>query len=268
MAIPAALPDSSRTELTELYRIFRRDGDPAALDAALYAFNKEGWAFRQLGDALGLSHESVRSRAKRAEGAGATATKLQVPPRPQALDIIPTQELDPGIVAELRDLRSAASEASEERTGAGLENAVADFFHALHAAREAGWDEYAIAAGIGSHPKAIFKFIGQHSRQEEGATGPSYPTAPVQDLSIAFRSRRPEVLPVEVPEDDAAALQLLEEAASADRNGMAAAVHNEILGGWYLQGVNRAGLEKATGLAWETVRKRLASGGYMMNRPR
>lgn len=269
MAIPASLPDSARHELLELYRTSRlRDGDSAALDAALYAFNQEGWSYRQLGDVLGLSHESVRTRAKGAAKAGATATKLQIPARPQALDIIPTQELDPSIAAELKDLRSAASAASKERTSTGLKPAVADFYRAMHAAREAGWDEYTLAMGIDSHPRAVFKFIEQHERQEEVMPGPSYPAAPVQDLPIAFRSRRQEVPPVEVPEDDTAALRLLEETASAGRNSLAAQVHDGILGEWYLRGANRAGLEKATGLAWETVRKRLATGGYMTNRPR
>jgi hypothetical protein len=269
MAIPAALPDNARDELKELHRTSRQDGGSDAFDAALHAFNLEGWSFRQLGDALGLSHESVRQRAKRAAEVGAPVSEVSIPSRVQALDIIPAQTLHTDISTDLNARLEAALMDQEERLSTGLKPAVADFFHAMHAAREAGWDEYSIAAGIGSHPKAIFKFIAQHERHgDRDAPGPSYPAAPAQDLPLVYRSRRPEVPPVTVPEEDIAELRLLEDLANVEKNASAAAMHREVLGGWYLRGGNRAALEEAAGVGWETVRKRLARAGYMTGRPR
>lgn len=268
MAIHSALPASSRDELKDLHSIARRDGDSAPFDAALHAFNQEGWTYRQLGEAVGLSHESVRNRTKRAVEAGTTASKLKVPARPQALEIIPTRDLHPDIVADLMARQASAAEPTGERTDTGLKPAVAQFFHALHAAKEAGWDEYSIAAGIGSHPKPVFTFIAQHARQKKRETGPSYPAAPVENLFLAHRSRRPEVAPVVPPEEEITALLLLEEQRITQPDGPAATLHDGLLGGWYLRGVNRTDLEAASGLIWETLRKRLARAGYMTSRPR
>lgn len=193
---------------------------------------------------------------------------VSVSPRAHgALDIIRTQTRHKDIATDLNARLETAMMDQEKRLHSGLKPAVADFFHGLHAAREAGWDEYSIAEGLGSHPKALFKFIAQHTRHGDGgAAGLSYPAAPVQDLPLVFRSRRPEVPPVMVPEEDVAALRLLAEEADTEKNRTAASVHSELLGGWYLRGANRVALAEAAGLRWETARKRLARAGYMASR--
>lgn len=141
----------------------------------------------ELGDALGLSHDSVRKRAKRAAEAGISAPGVSVPARAQTLYVIPTRELHADIAADLTARLAAAMEGSEERTSTGIKPAGAHYSRALHAAREAGWDEYSIAEGLGGHPKAVFKFIGQHARQGGDVPTSSYPTAPPEHFACCVQ---------------------------------------------------------------------------------
>ena len=172
--------------------------------------------------------------------------------------------------AQQSDGAPAAVEADPaDRTPSGVEPAVADYFAALHRAAEAGWDAYSLAHALGSHPKAVFKFITQQVRNNEGHA-PVLPPAPHRDEQTLWRASRPSLPLVVVPAEDAQELQALEADSFADTVAHAAETNRYLclLGAWYLLGANRNELERATGQNWETVRKRLVRGGYMSGQPR
>lgn len=221
----------------------------AEFENALRAFKAAGWTWRQIGQAVGLSHETVRLRAARPKVKGAPAPRFVVPDRAKPLDIIPAPEL-PEVIREDLAARLAAATGPDtgERTPAGLRVDVADFFAGLQAARDAGWDNYAIGPAIGLHPRAVSRFAARHP--DTGRPAPDYPAAPAADTGVLSRARRPRIKAAVIP---AAAVARLR--ASDDDGGA--------LGRWYLRGASREALAAAVGQDWETVRKRLVRRGYM-----
>lgn len=236
--------------------------------AGLRDFHRAGWTYRQLGKANGVSHEYVRLAILGAPEEVVTSG-IEVPPRPKSLSAIPLRDLDPAIAADLRARLSHAVEADpEQRTASGIKTAVADYFAALNNAEAAGWDAYSLAHALGSHPKAIFKFVNQHQRSGEGQA-PPFPDAPHRNEPTLHRATRPALPPVKVPDDDVQKFHLLEQAAVTEAaTSQDANVYQALLGVWYLLGASRDELERATGQQWETIRKRLVRAGYMSGKPR
>lgn len=268
MASPSPATDPW-AQLFEL-RVKAQDDDAyrALFNAGLRDFHEAGWTYRQLGKANGISHETVRLAILDIP-ADVTSSGIEAPARPKSLSVIPLRELDPKITADLKARLSAAVEADpKERTASGIKTAVANYFAALHAAEAAGWDAYSLAHGIGSHPKAIFKFIAQHERYGEGEA-PPVPDAPHRAESTLWRASRPTLPPVKVPDDDVQKLHLLEQDGAGETSSTPdASIYQAMLGVWYLLGASRGELERATGQQWETIRKRLVRAGYMSGKPR
>lgn len=268
------LPQTAADPWAQLAELKAKAHESAAgrllFGAALREFHEAGWTYRQLGMANDVSHEYIRlAILDLPEDAPATAG-IDVPARPRRLDIIPIRDLDPDVTAELKARLTAAVEAAPAaRTPSGVKPAVADYFAALHRAAGAGWDAYSLAHALGSHPKAIFKFIAQQDRYGEGQT-PDFPAVPHRDEQALWRASRPSLPLVQVPAGDATELQRLEADAFADAATHAAQTNRylTLLGAWYLLGANRDELERATGQNWETVRKRLVRGGFMAGQPR
>lgn len=258
-------------QLTKLGEEARKDSASKLLfGAALRDFHKAGWTYRQLGKSNGVSHEFIRLAILDLPEDAPSSAGIPVPVRARRLDVIPIRELDPQITEELKRRLAAAVEADpNDKTPSGVKPAVADFFAALHAAAGAGWDAYSLAHALGSHPKAVFKFIAQQDRYGEGRA-PALPAAPHRDEQTLWRASRPSLPLVTVPADDARELQALEADAFADTATHAAETKRylALLGAWYLLGANRDELERATGQNWETVRKRLVRGGYMSGQRR
>jgi hypothetical protein len=267
MVHPSPLADPW-VQLSEL-REKAREGDAAraVFNAGLRDFHEAGWTFRQLGKANGVSHEFVRLAILDApEG---TTSGIAAPPRPKSLSVIPLRDMDEQIVSDLKGRLAGAVEADPEpRTASGIKAAVADYFAALHQAAQAGWDAHSMAHAIGSHPKAIFKFVSHHERYCEG-DAPAIPEAPHREEPTLWRARRPNVPLVLVPDEDVTELHALEQGAFGDTPTPAATKrYLALLGAWYLLGANRDELERASGQRWETIRKRLVRGGYMSGQPR
>ncbi|MBG0738875.1 hypothetical protein IV500_05495 [Paeniglutamicibacter antarcticus] len=258
-------------QLSEL-RIKAHDDSASRIlfGAALRDFHEAGWTYRQLGKANGVSHEYIRLAILDLPDDVPVPSGIAVPPRPKRLDVIPLRELDPDIRKTLKNCLAAAVEADPaERTPSGISTAVADYFAALHSASHAGWDAYSLAHALGSHPKAVFKFVAQQDRYGEGHA-PAFPVAPHRDEQTLWRASRPTLPLVQVPDEDVAELQRLEEHAWTDDTVHAAETtrYLALLGAWYLLGANRNELEQATGHNWETIRKRLVRGGYMSGQHR
>jgi hypothetical protein len=257
-----------------LAELWIKAGEDAAgrilFGVALRDFHEAGWTYRQLGMANGVSHEFVRLAILDLPEDAPASAGIEVPDRPRRLDVIPVRDLDPTITAELKQRLTSAVEADPaDRTASGVKPAVADYFAGLHRAAQAGWDAYSIAHAIGSHPKAVFKFIAHQDRYGEG-NAPAAPAAPLQDEQTLWRASRPSLPLVQVPAEDARELQDLESDAFADPGAHATNTNRyfSLLGAWYLLGANRDELERATGQSWETVRKRLVRAGYMSSQPR
>lgn len=237
--------------------------------AALRDFHEAGWTYRQLGAANDVSHEYIRLAILELPADAPASAGIDVPPRPRRLDSIPIRTLDPDVTRVLKARLTAAVEAAADtRTPSGIKPAVADYFAALHRAAAAGWDAYSLAHALGSHPKAIFKFIAQQDRHGEGRA-PDFPAAPHQDEQTLWRASRPSLPLVQVPAADAGELQRLEAEAFADTaHAVQTSRYLALLGAWYLLGANRDELQRATGQNWETIRKRLVRGGFMAGQPR
>lgn len=264
---PAADPWAQLAEL----QTQAHDGEAARaiFGAALRDFHEAGWTYRQLGAANGMSHESVRLAILGVPD-DVTTSGIDVPQRVKRLGVIPIHELDPRTAQDLKTRLAAAVESDpSERTDSGIKPAVADYFAALHRAARAGWDAHSLARALGSHPKAIFKFIAHQERYGEGDS-PAIAQAPHVEEPTLHRASRPSVPLVAVPAEDVQELHRLEPDAfgeSATEPG-ATSRYLTLLGAWYLLGANRDELERATGQQWETIRKRLVRGGYMSGQPR
>ncbi|GAA4035628.1 hypothetical protein GCM10023063_20240 [Arthrobacter methylotrophus] len=258
-------------QLAELHNKASEDGAGRILfGAALRDFHEAGWTYRQLGTANGVSHEYIRLAILGLPDDAPRSAGIDVPARPRRLDAIPIREVDPEVTHVLKDRLAAAVEADPSaRTPSGVKPAVADYFAALHGASQAGWDAYSLARALGSHPKAIFKFIAQHDRYGEGQA-PSLPTALHRYEQTLWRASRPSLPLVQVPAEDVQELQRLEVEAFADAATSTGPINRYLtmLGAWYLLGANRDELQRATGQNWETVRKRLVRGGFMAGQPR
>jgi hypothetical protein len=238
--------------------------------AALRDFHDAGWTYRQLGIANEVSHEYIRLAILDLPEDAPASAGIEVPARPRRLGVIPILTVDPGIAQTLKDRLVAAVEADPDtRTPSGIKSAVADYFAALHHAAGAGWDAYSLAHALGSHPKAIFKFIAQHDRYGEGQAQ-EFPAAPRREEQTLWRASRPSLPLVHIPDEDVRELQRLEEEAFADAGADAGQTSRYLamLGIWYLLGANRDELQRATGQNWETIRKRLVRGGFMAGQPR
>ncbi|HEX9089525.1 MAG TPA: hypothetical protein VF867_18690 [Arthrobacter sp.] len=252
---PDALPEAAARRLAALHKAAAAGGKAAgSYENALRAFKEAGWTWRQIGDAVGLSHEAVRNRAARPPVEGARVLpRFSIPGRVRPLEIIQVPALPKTIAADLtKHLAAAIGENGAGdagvRTATGLRPAVADFFAALQAARDAGWDNYAIGPAIGLHPRAVSRFTARHP--DTGRTHRSYPAAPEGTREVLARARRPQVPAVAIPAGDAALMQADDEA-------------GVLLGRWYLYGASRDALAAAVGQDWETVRKRLVRLGFM-----
>lgn len=270
MVIPHTAADPW-AQLAELWINAHDDSASRILfGAALRDFHEAGWTYRQLGMASGVSHEYIRLAILDLPGDAPASAGIEVPVRPRRLDAIPLRELDPETTHTLKARLTKAVEADlAERTPSGVKPAVADYFAALHRASTAGWDAYSLAHALGSHPKAIFKFIAQQDRYGEGQA-PDFPDAPHRDEQALWRASRPSLPLVQIPAEDAHELQRLEEEAFADAATHAAQTNRYLtmLGAWYLLGANRDELQRATGQNWETIRKRLVRSGFMAGQPR
>lgn len=249
----------------------KAEADPAyrpLYNAGLRDFHEAGWTLRQLGKANDVSHEYIRLAIKEIPES-VTSSGIEVPTRPKSLSVIPLRELDPEVASTLKSHLSTAVEADPLlRTGSGVKPAVADYFAALHSATSSGWDAYSIAHALGSHPKAIFKFVAQHERFGEGAVL-ALPDAPHRNEPTLWRASRPALPLVTIPEEDVEKMRKLEDAPSGEAPAASVAnLYQSLLGAWYLLGANREELERATGHSWETVRKRLVRAGFMSGKQR
>lgn len=246
------LPDDAAGRLAELQAAAGTDEKAAGrYENALRAFNAAGWSWRQLGDALDVTHEAVRKRAAREPVKGAKTAGFRIPrPQPKrALDVIPTPALPAKVAKDLKArLEATDGPDTGERTEAGLRPDVADFFAGLQAAREAGWDNYTIGPAIGLHPRAVSRFAARH--EDIARPRPAYPAAKEDPREVLHRAKRPAVPAVEIPAADAALMR------EDDEDGV-------LLGRWYLRGASREALAAAVGQDWETVRKRLVRRGLM-----
>lgn len=270
MVIPHTAADPW-AQLAEL-RIKAHDDDASRVlfGAALRDFHKAGWTYRQLGMANDVSHEFIRLAILDLPADAPASAGIDVPVRPRRLDVIPIRDLDPAVTHALKARLAAAVEADPAvKTPSGVKPAVADYFAALHRASAAGWDAYSLAHALGSHPKAIFKFIAQQDRYGEGQA-PDFPVAPHRDEQTLWRAARPSLPLIQVPAGDVQELQRLDAEAFAAPATQAAQTgrYLALLGVWYLLGANRDELQRATGQNWETVRKRLVRGGFMAGQPR
>lgn len=242
-----------------------RDGGDAktTFAAAMRDFHAAGWGYRMIGRAAGVSHEHAR-HAIRDLAPGTPPSGIAVPVRQRNPEVIPVRDMDSDIAADLRARLDAAVTADPgNRTGTGLRRGVADYFAALNRALDAGWDAYSIAAALGSHPAAVYKFARHHSRHPDGSAA-ALPPAPHRDEPAPYRGRRPALSEIRIPDDDVTALQALEARGyGASASTEAQEAHLALLGRWYLHGAARKELERATGQHWETVRKRLVRAGFM-----
>lgn len=250
------LPDDAARRLAELQAAAGiSEKDSGRYENALRAFNAAGWSWRQLGDALDVTHEAVRKRAARPTVKGAKTAGFRIPkpqPKRRALDVIPTPALPVKIARDLKArLEATAGPDNGERTDNGLRPDVADFFAGLQAAREAGWDNYTIGPAIGLHPRAVSRFAARHD--DIARPRPTYPAAKEDPREVLHRAKRPPVPEVEIPAADAALMR------DNDEDGV-------LLGRWYLRGASRETLAAAVGQDWETVRKRLVRRGLMTGR--
>lgn len=247
------LPADAAARLSALHAASAESEKAAgAYENALRAFNTAGWSWRQLGDALDLTHEAIRKRAARPAVKGAPAPRFKIPPRrPRPLAVIPAPALPAKIAKDLASRLEAASGPDTGERVAGLRPEVADFFAGLQAARDAGWDNYTIGPAIGLHPRAVSRFAARHA--DTGRKHPNYPAAPEDTAPVLHRAKRPAVPAVLIPAADAAAMR------SDDEDGV-------LLGRWYLLGASRDELSAAVGQDWETVRKRLVRLGCMTGR--
>ncbi|MGK3708594.1 hypothetical protein [Arthrobacter sp. IK3] len=268
----AVLPDALRRGLLDLQQ--KADSDEEAhelLNEALKAANDAGWSYRQLGNALGVSHFYVSDRIRRASGS-VQDFGFQIPERPRPARVLQPRELPEEIASDLRTrLEKAVSEHTAKRTANGLEPAVAEYFQALEAALEAGWDPYEIAVPLGLNPRAVSRFTAYHGQAaQEGQL--SYPRAPERTGPASWDARYPAAPQVKIPASEAGALRELAAQAhmnrgvAGDEDGGAlesARNYTTRIAGWYLRGASRQALEEATGQGWEALRKRLSRWGYM-----
>lgn len=250
------LPDDAARRLAELLAAASGgEKESGRYENALRAFNAAGWSWRQLGDALDLTHEAIRKRAARPPVKGAKAAGFRIPrpaPKPKKLNVIPAPALPAKVAKDLKArLDATGNPDTGERTSGGLRPEVADFFAGLQAAREAGWDNYTIGPAIGLHPRAVSRFAARH--EDIDRPRPDYPPAKEDPREVLHRAKRPVVPAVEIPAADADLMR------DNDQDGV-------LLGRWYLHGASREALAAAVGQDWETVRKRLVRRGLMAGR--
>ena len=268
----AVLPEALRRHLADLQRRTESDEDAGQVfNEALKACNDAGWSYRQLGDALGVSHFYVSSRIKQASG-NVTGFGFEIPARPRPASVLKPRPLPREISEDLQELMGrAVSEQTPDRTANGLAPAVEAFFQALRAASDAGWDPHELALPLGMNPRAVARFTTYHGKDGD-ALAPKYPAPPRRSTATAWNARYADTPPVSIPNDEAAALKDLAAQAHLNR-GVAgeedggalesAVEYTSRVAHWYLLGASRQDLEEATGQGWEALRKRLSRWGYM-----
>lgn len=279
----ATLPSKVEKKLASLYRKAQGgETDRIKFSATINAFCEKGWTFRTLGAAIGISHELVRLYANKGKADGVKFEDLdlgiEVPERVRPVKVLPIKSLPADIVADLKErLANAISSPVETREGGNVKPAVAEFFAALAAAENAGWDSYSTGKAIGVHPVAVGKFILHHNKFGADIKEPKYTKAPVDKLPRAWNARHEPAPPMEIPADEAEAAKELQITARLNRGVdheseevsalEAAKEYSKLLGGWYLKGASRDALEEATGQHWNALRKRLSRWGYLTNPP-
>lgn len=256
------LPDQYREALLELARDTSSDGK-AFFGAALREHHESGWSYRQLGTALGRSHESVRRLIAAAEGTvSPIAPPWESPAKPTVLE---ANALPDEIAKDLSARLLAALKPSLGDKKAPLSPAVAALYAGLAGAVDAGWDPYEIGIAIGMHPRAVARFAYAYAKQPlPVAKIPRYHhKAPVRGVA-AWNARHPTHPPVTVaPEDREHLANLRDDASTSRTEGQAAREYTRILAAWYLLGASREELEQATGQQWDTLRRRLMRWGVM-----
>lgn len=254
------LPDESRDALLGL----EADGSDAgrvAFMAALREFHGAGWSYRQLGAALGRSHESVR---RLIEAAGDAPSPVAAPAEsPAKPTVLVTHELPDDVAEDLKARFKAAVETSLGDKSGPLSPSVAAFYAGLAGAVAAGWDAHEIGTAIGVHPRAAGRFATAYAKQGGPAEIPGYGKAPDRG-EAAWNARHPVQPPVLVSEEDKARLVELRDDASISKGAEQASVdYTRLLTRWYLRGASREELEAATGQQWTTLRRRLLRWGVM-----
>lgn len=255
------LPEESRAALAALAADTTETGR-AAFMAALREHHQAKWSYRQLGAALGRSHESIR---RLIEAAGNTPSPVPAPAESAAKPtVLEAQDLPAEIADDLTARFKAALEPSSpgQKTGP-LSPTAAAFYAGLAGAVAAGWDAHEIGTAIGVHPRAAGRFATAYAKQGGPADIPSYPQAPGRG-EAAWNARHPAQPPVLVSSEDRARLgELRDDASVSKSDGHASAEYTRILARWYLLGASREELEAATGQQWTTLRRRLLRWGVM-----
>lgn len=248
------LPEQISNELRRLMAAEdpqSRDGFHAALKEA----KERGWSYKSIGEAVGASHEWVRKTILKAPVTSDSPIDIPQRPRPAALRHAPAPVLD-----ELAGLLTAAvDDETEERTANGLRPQVAELFQALADVTAAGWDPLGVGPALGMHPRAVSRFAKMHTRAGGTANPCRYPQAPKDET----RPRRTAVPEQRIPDDQSARMIRLGTGANANSNREQAGEYTRMLAYWYLRGVRRAELERASGHDWETIRFRLSYWGFM-----
>lgn len=256
------LPDQYRDALLNLAKDTSTDGK-AAFGAALREHHESNWSYRQLGAALGRSHESVRRLIAAAEGTLSPITAPWDPPsKPTVLE---ANALPDEIAKDLSARLLAALKPSLGDKQGPLSPAVAALYAGLAGAVAAGWDPYEIGIAIGMHPRAVARFAYAYAKQPLSAAKiPIYHHKAPDRGEAAWNARHPAHPAVTVtPEDAEHLMKLRDSASSSRREDPSASEYTRILASWYLLGASREELERATGQQWDTLRRRLMRWGVM-----
>lgn len=279
----ATLPSKVEKKLASLYKKAQGgEADRIKFSATINAFCDKGWTYRTLGAAMGVSHELVRLYAKKSEADGVKFEDLdmgfEIPERLRPIKTLPIKDLPKEIAADLNErLENAINSPAETREGGSVKPAVAEFFAALAAAENAGWDNHSTGKAIGVHPLAVGKFVLHHNKFGTDVKEPKYAKAPVDKTPRAWNARHEPAPPMEIPANEAQTAKELQIIAKLNRGVdheseevsalEAAKEYSKLLGAWYLRGASRDALEEATGQHWNALRKRLSRWGYLTNPP-
>lgn len=269
--MPNAMPMPLRSGLAALQDAAASSPESRArFENALRAANEAGWSYRQLAEALGVSHFYISARIKHA-AASTGDFGFDIPARSRPTTRIVPRKMPETMRADLEArLREASSGSSVSPVQSGLSPAVADFFQSLQAAVDAGWDPAEIGPPLGMSPRAVARFTTYHG-DEARTPRPDYPAPAARTAPAAWNARYPAVPPVKIPDADINRLRELAGPAHLNRGvgendagtQGAAIEYTSLIANWYLRGASRQELERATGQGWEAVRKRLSRWGFM-----
>lgn len=257
------LPDHTSQALQQL-KAARSPADAARLGPALKLAKERGWSYKQLGEAVGASHEWVRKQVLKTP-ADAPGPGIDIPERARPRRTVPVRHAPPSVLDELAALLQAAVDAeANERTAAGFRPAVAELHKALADAIAAGWSPHGIGPAIGMHPRAVTRFAAVYERSGAAPDPDRFPKAPrTEPEPVLTRARPPAVPEQTIPDADVERLRSLGTNVNANVDRKAAAEYTRLLAYWYLRGARRAELERASGQEWEAIRFRLSYWGFM-----